>query len=247
MIRIITLFAVLYISSHLHLVNAQKQISFVAEDGLEIIADLYVKDRSYPFILLFHQSESARGEYKGIANKLLNLNYNCLAVDLRHGAKMNHTLNQTALNAEKKNYATAPSDALKDINASIDYVFRQYQQPVILFGSVFSASLAMVAAVDNYKVQAVVAFSPGEYFKPRFAVKEKIISLDIPLFIAGSSVEEPYINEMVDSMDNNNRLTTYFLPEKNNVLGAKVLWDDHKNSQKYWFELFVFFKDLKKI
>jgi dienelactone hydrolase len=67
--------------------TSQDKVSFHAEDGLKITADLYLIDFSEPFILLFHQAESSRGEYNDIAPRLNKLGYNCLAVDLRSGQK----------------------------------------------------------------------------------------------------------------------------------------------------------------
>lgn len=224
---------------------AQKVVSIITKDGLEIVGDLFVKDKSNPFILLFHQSQSSRGEYKEIAQKLLNLNYNCLAVDLRHGLKMNHVQNQTAHHARLLDIPNDKLDALDDVYASIDYIYRQYQKPVILFGSEYSASLSMLAGLDNYKVKAVVAFSPGEYFRPRFMVKDSLTGFEKPLFIAASDTEKPFITELVKDIPSG-ILTTYYQPENGTAMGAKMLWDEHTNNQKYWFELLVFFKGLEK-
>ncbi len=79
--------------------HAQQVVTFPAKDGLKITADLYLKDYQLPFILLFHQGESSRGEYTEIAARLLKLDYNCLAVDLRAGEKMNYISNETAMRA----------------------------------------------------------------------------------------------------------------------------------------------------
>ena len=57
--------------------------------------NIYLKDYNYPFILFFHQEGSSRGEYAGIAKKFFNLNYNCLAVDLRYGGESNYIKNET--------------------------------------------------------------------------------------------------------------------------------------------------------
>lgn len=225
--------------------DAQKVVSIITEDGLEIVGDLYIKDKSYPFILLFHQAQSSRGEYQEIAQKLLNLDYNCLAIDLRYGYKMNHVQNQTARHAHVMDLPRNKPDALDDVQASINYIYRRYQQPVILFGSEYSASLAMLAGQDNYKVSAVVAFSPGEYFQPRFTVQDSLSGFDKPLFIAASEVEKPFITNMIRGIPSAN-YTTYYLPEKGTAMGSKMLWEEHPNHQKYWFELLVFFKELKK-
>jgi hypothetical protein len=69
------------------------KVTFIASDSLRITADLYLNNYNYPFILLFHQNGYSRGEYAEIAGKLMNLGYNCLAVDLRSGGKVNYVKN----------------------------------------------------------------------------------------------------------------------------------------------------------
>ena len=83
--------------------SAQEKVSFFSEDSLNITADLYLNDYLNPFILLFHQAESSRGEFKNIAPKLMKLGYNCLAVDLRSGEKSNYIKNETAYRASELN------------------------------------------------------------------------------------------------------------------------------------------------
>src|SRR4030042_680748 len=82
--------------------EGQKKVTFPSSDGLTITADLFLKDKDLPFILLFHQGNYSRGEYREIAPKLLNLNYNCLSVDLRSGGKVNFTENETSLDAGRQ-------------------------------------------------------------------------------------------------------------------------------------------------
>ena len=45
----------------------KEKVSFIAEDGIEITADKYLANEEYPYILLFHQAGSSRGEFNGIA------------------------------------------------------------------------------------------------------------------------------------------------------------------------------------
>jgi hypothetical protein len=77
-------------------VSGQEKVSFFSDDSLKITADLYLKDYNLPFILLFHQEDASRGEYTEIATRLKKLDYNCLAVDLRAGEKMNYVQNESA-------------------------------------------------------------------------------------------------------------------------------------------------------
>jgi len=85
---------------------AQKAVTFTAKDGLLVTADLYESDASYPYLLLFHQAGSSRGEFREIAPRLTKLGYNCLAVDLRAGNENNFVVNQTSLRAKEQKMHT---------------------------------------------------------------------------------------------------------------------------------------------
>ena len=224
-------------------VKGQVAVYFSSGDGLKISADLYVRNYSLPFIILCHQDGSNRSEYKDIAPRLLNLNYNCLAIDLRSGGKPGFADNETARRAQSENRTMQPLDALPDLIAAIGYVKTFNDRPVILFGSSFSASLCLLAAADNPRVQAVVAFSPGEYFLPRVHMAERISRFDKPLFICATHTELPYIGKMTGGIAA--PLITLFKPEKDeNIRGTGILTSAGKNRDECWFALMMFFKKL---
>ncbi len=222
----------------------QHKVTFIASDSLRITADLYLNNYNYPFILLFHQSGYSRGEYAGIADKLLNLDYNCLAVDLRSGGKVNYIKNETASRLQDKNMSCRLIDSRKDILAAIEYTRNYNNIPVILFGSSYSASLCMIVGKNNENVNAVVAFSPGEYFEPEISVKSTLKDFDKPLFVSSSENEYSYILEMLDFAPEN-ILTIYKHKEGNDSHGAKILWESNKASKECWLELLMFFRKIK--
>jgi pimeloyl-ACP methyl ester carboxylesterase len=223
---------------------SQHKVTFLASDNLKITADLYLKDYNFPFILLFHQSSGSRGEYAGIANRLLNLDYNCLAVDLRTGGKVNYIKNETVSRVQDKNMSCKLIDSRKDILAAIEYAGKYNNIPVILFGSSYSASLCMIVGKNNERVNAVVAFSPGEYFEPEISVKSVLKDFDKPLFVSSSENEYSYILEMLDFAPED-IVTIYKHNEGNDYHGAKVLWESNKNSKECWLELLMFFRKIK--
>ena len=73
-----------------------KTITFSSADSLEITADEYIVSPYKPYILLFHEQGSSRGEYHTIARRLCKLDYNCLALDLRNGGNNSRVSNETA-------------------------------------------------------------------------------------------------------------------------------------------------------
>ena len=242
MVRIIasTLFFVLYSP----FLSAQQKVSFYSEDGLKITADLYLKDYQLPFILLFHQGESSRGEFSEIAPRLMKLDYNCLAVDLRAGEKMNYIVNETATRARENNYSQTFYNARKDIKAAMEYVKKFNNKDIILFGSSYSASLCLIEAASNPNIKAVIAFSPGEFFRPEVTVKDSISGLQIPLFIYATSMEFEFVQQMVSDIHDGNK--KIFTPLKNKgEHGAKTLFQTSESSNECWLELLLFFKNIR--
>lgn len=233
------------ISLSIHVFN-QEKITFLSSDGLRLTADLYMDDIQKPFVLLFHQAESSRGEYRTIAPRLMKLGYNCLAVDLRSGDKSNYIQNESVKRAEKKNLSTNYLDAKKDIIATLEYVKRYNKKPVILFGSSYSASLTLIVAHQLPGIKAVVAFSPGEYFRPGTDVKHSLHNFYTPVFASATQLEYTYIKELLG--ENKHPLQIIYKPSAGRgVHGAKALWEESESSKECWFQLAFFFGKLKEL
>ncbi|HSH52458.1 MAG TPA: dienelactone hydrolase family protein [Bacteroidales bacterium] len=227
-----------------NLLSAQEKVSFIAEDGLQVTADLYQVNSERPYIILLHQAGYSRGEYKNTARKMVKFGYNCLAVDLRSGGEVNYIQNHTALVAIQKGYSTDYLSSQKDIEAAIKWVKQRSENPVVLFGSSFSASLSLLMAKDNPDINAVIAFSPGEFFGPEINIKTEIKNLQKPVFVASSKREQPYIKEMFSFVPSTNK--TIFVPEKGpGEHGSKSLWNSNPTSKEYWLALTLFFSKIR--
>ncbi len=228
------------------IVLSQIKVAFEAEDGLLVVADHYLVNSDYPYILLFHNLESSRGEFREIAHRLNKLGYNCLAVDLRLGREINFIRNETAQNAASMKLPSRLIDTKRDMIAAIEYVKNRSELPVILFGSTFSASLALVLAKNRADVKAVVAFSPGDYFLGSINVRNQIKGLQKPVFIAATPSELKFVTEITEGIsDEYKQIFTNTGAE--GVQGAKVLWNREKGSDQYWLALLMFFNKLKNI
>ena len=224
--------------------GVKEKVSFTAEDGIEITADKYLINEEYPYILLFHQAGSSRGEFNDIAERFLKLRYNCLAVDLRSGDNSNYVRNETAQRAGGQHSDVKYLDASQDIRASIDFAWGLNPKEVILLGSSYSASLAMLEGKENQYVKAVIAFSPGEYFGDDLRMEEALDSWSKPLFIAVTRREEPYVRQMINKIPQDGY--TLFLPEKKGVHGASALREDSPSKDEYWLALLLFINNLNK-
>jgi len=222
---------------------SQETITFWASDSLPITAFYYENDANKPFMVLLHQAGYSKGEYKETAHRLMNLGYNCLAVDLRSGDQVNFVQNETAKEAKKRKLSTDYLDAKKDIEAAINYAFNKSKKPVILVGSSYSASLALLMSKGNEKVKAVVAFSPGEYFGTNFKVQSQLKGYDKPVFIASTQREYPYVTELAKNIPDN--LKTIFKPQEGQgEHGSKCLWASSANNKEYWLAILMFFNKI---
>jgi pimeloyl-ACP methyl ester carboxylesterase len=224
-------------------IKGQEAVYFYAGDSVKIRGDLYLHGYNLPFIILCHQEGSNRSEFYDIAPRLLNLNYNCLAIDLRAGGTVSFTDNETARKALSGNRPVQMIDALPDILAAIDYVKGFNPRPVILFGSSFSASLCLLAAMGNPRVLAVVAFSPGEYFQPRINMAARMGKMDKPVFVGTTQPEFEYLKKMTSGIPEED--ITLFKPEKGiGIHGTRALTSGEATRDEYWFALMMFFKKL---
>jgi len=222
----------------------KEKVTFNSVDGLMITADHYLANPEYPYILLFHQAGSSRGEYQEIAEKLVKLRYNCLAVDLRSGDNSNFVKNETAVNAREAFRPARFLDTQQDIRAAIDYAFGLNPKEIILFGSSYSASLVIIEGEQNPNVKAIIVFSPGEYFGDDLRVEASVDSISKPLFIATTQMEFPYIKQMLGHLPEDDYML--FQPEGQGVHGARALWEDNASKDEYWLALLLFINNLNQ-
>lgn len=217
-------------------------LEFPSNDGLLITANSYEVIPSENYILLCHQAGYSRGEYRDIAKQLNKMGYNCLAIDQRSGKDCNSMINETAARASKEKKGTDYLDAEQDILAAIDYIYSKTNKQLILWGSSYSASLALKIGKDNEKVQAVIAFSPGEYLKG-IKVNEVISGLNKPVFATGEKKEMKDIENLLKGVDG--AIRDIFTPTENGIHGSSALWESTSNSKEYWNALKAFLEKIK--
>ncbi len=216
-----------------------EQIVFPSDDGLKITADLYMKyPEKAPFILLFHRAGWSRGEYRQIAPKLVEKGFNCMAVDLRSGYRVNDIVNETAKRARYKGLGIQFLDAYQDMEAALRHARSRWAKGrVILWGSSYSASLAlMLAAHSPGQVDGVIAFSPGEYFvrfgKSGTLVRDSVSNLYLPVFFSSAGSEMKLWISIFEAIPSREKV--YFLPKTPGAHGAEALWEETDGSQEYW-------------
>ena len=220
-----------------------KTVRFNASDGLLVTADEYIVNPGNPYVLLFHEQGSSRGEYGTIARRLCKLDFNCLAVDLRNGGSDNYVSNETARRLRESNLDAGPGGVEKDVLAAIQYAEEQSDLPLVLFGSGANGSLSLKMALADSSVRAVVALSPGEYFLPDLKIQDAISDLRKPVFITCSKAEYPYVSELASGMDQ--EYVTLFEPKQGTgERGTASFSVDYDDNTEYWIALILFLKEL---
>lgn len=224
-------------------ISKKKTITFPSKDGLPITADIYDGNNASIGILLCHQAGYSRGEYIDTALELNKLGYSVMAIDQRSGNAVNTIKNQTKIAASKKGLGVAYLDAKQDIEAAIDYIYTQNGgKQIVLVGSSYSASLSLLIGVDNPKIKAVAAFSPGEYFKG-LDINESISSYKKPVFVTSSLSESEAVKTLIDKIDPN--FTTHFIPEVKGIHGSRALWKTTEGYKTYWTSFNSFLASVK--
>lgn len=226
--------------------NAQKKVHFTSSDGLKITADLYMTSQSHaPFIILFHQAGYSRGEYRNIAPKLNELGFNCMAIDQRSGNEVNGVINETHLEAVKKNKPTQYVDAIPDLEAAYQYVKLGINpNKIIIWGSSYSAAITFFLGSSHYSgIDGILAFSPGEYFKINGKqIKYYASKVKVPVFITSAKNEKTQWQGIYDALK---KEKYSFLPMDKGKHGSKALWKDNSSNASYWAAVKEFLVKLK--
>lgn len=220
------------------------EVDFAAADGLVVNGNLYEARADRPVILLCHQAGYNRVEYLDIAPKLNELGYNCLAIDQRSGGSFAGEPNNTAQRASDKGLKPSMFDAAQDLEAAIDYLNKKYQKKVIVWGSSYSSSLALLNGVANNKVQAVIAFSPGDYFgKDASSLSEVFPKMNKPFFVTSSKAEAVTLKALIGNLELKKN-QTQFIPQSDGFHGSKALWIGQEGAEEYWTALSAFLDTL---
>jgi dienelactone hydrolase len=214
-------------------------VTFPSGDGVTITADLYLThDKTAPFIVLFHQANWSRGEYLEIAPKLNQLGYNCLAVDLRSGGAVNNVNNATTRSAVAAMKETKYIDSQPDIAAAVAYAKEYHAEgKLVIWGSSYSSALVIRYAGDHPdQIDAVMSFSPGEYFrsqgKPADYITMGAKNIEVPVFITSAKNEKASWWGIYEAIPSETK--QYYLPETPGNHGSRALWSKFGDSLTYW-------------
>lgn len=217
---------------------------FPSLDSLMISANVYAKDYSKPVIILCHQARFNKFEYSGVAERLHDLGYNCIAIDQRSGGPIATQPNETTIRALDQNLPIDFIDAEQDMLAAIDYAKKNFEGPIVLWGSSYSSTLALYIAIENEDIDAVVSFSPGNYMSnEKGSLIDKLEGFEKPMFVTSSKSEAKGIEELTAKM-NLVQKQVIFKPTGNGHHGSRALWPEQIGGEEYWEAVEGFLKDL---
>ena len=166
-------------------------VDLTAADGVKVFADLYPAKPvdSNKYALVFHQAGSNAGEYAPLAPELQQRGYHVLAIDQRSGAERHDQRNRTV---DALGKSTSYLEAYPDLEAALAWVEAQADDRVVtVWGSSYSAALVFKLAKEHPKtIDAVLAFSPGEYIPPDGTVAAWAAGVRAPLFVTSAPGKE---------------------------------------------------------
>lgn len=200
----------------------------IAEDKTRVYCSFVsAMNNNDKVVLLFHQAGSNRMEYDPVLGPIHIAGFDTLTVDQRSGGNDWDFVNMTV---KKRGESTEYSEAYPDLEAALTWAKRKRYKTIIVIGSSYSASLAiMLASKHGEDIDAVAAYSPGEYFTDKNWIKSAVKNLSVPLYITGSDSEADRTNEVLQWK--NGQDITHYEPEQA-VHGASMLRQD-KNPDGY--------------
>jgi dienelactone hydrolase len=147
-------------------------------------------------------------------------------------------VNQTYTRAIDKQMGTTYVDAEKDILAAIAYAKKKYNKAsqLIIWGSSYSAGLVLKIAGERDDIGAVLAFSPGEYFKkmgkPADWIAQSAKGIEIPVFITSAKLEKKKWWKISEAIPSTQK--ALFLPTKLGKHVSRALWKEFADHKEYW-------------
>lgn len=220
-------------------------VTLTAADGVKVFGDFQPSSQSRaPLILAFHQADSSSAEYKPLISRLNQAGFSVLAIDQRSGGDEFGGENKTVAALGRSG---SYESALQDMEAALAWgKARANGAPVLIWGSSYSAALVFVLAARHpADMQALLAFSPGEYLAKPDAVKTAAKKVGVPVFIDQARDKEEIaasrsIMAAVATPAGSNKV--HFMGRKNSVHGSATLRTDSNpaGAEENWQAVLAF-------
>ena len=206
-----------------------------AKDGTAIRGDLYTleadEQKNAPWVLLFHQAGSNRGEYATIAPRLNKLGFHALAIDQRSGGSRFGADNETVQRlGESVDYLAA----LPDLEAALAWkLSSDYTGKTIVWGSSYSSALVFLLAANHEEIDGLLSFSPGEYLGSRTdEVRTAAARVSQPVLVLTPSDERQRAGAVVDAIRSEDK--KFVVPERAVHGSSMLVADRNPGSEEIW-------------
>jgi len=224
-----------------------EDVILTARDGVKVFGTVSrASTQKPPIIICFHMAGSNRGEYTPISPKLVEAGFTVLAIDQRSGGQAFGGTNKTvAALGGSGSYA----QALPDMEAALAWAKGEaHGEPVIVWGSSYSAALVFVLAANHPSdIAGVLSFSPGEYLGGSDTVHTAAGKVTAPVFItqSDSGGEISAARSILAAVAAKDK--TQFIPKGSGVHGSSSLRADSNGSgsAQYWTAVLAFLNHLK--
>jgi alpha-beta hydrolase superfamily lysophospholipase len=215
-------------------------VEISSTDNLTVYGMWYPAENATNTIVLCHQARWNKTEYKDIAPQLVEMGFNCLAIDQRSGGDLHDEQNQTFEAANKAGLSTDYLDAEPDIIAAVEWAASKTEAAVILWGSSYSSTLALYIAAVRENVKAVISFSPGNYMADKKGdLKTVLGDFTKPAFVTSSKSESLDVGSLLESFSSENN-QIQFIPKGAGEHGSRALWKEKADHQEYWDAISTF-------
>ena len=153
-------------------------------------------------------------------------------------------INDNIVGNEKNMYFTNVQTIYKTNSESLDWInsekenkqqiFENSKAKIIIWGSSYSASLAIKLGGDNPTlINGVLAFSPGEYFdRSKTYIRDSAKKVKCPVFITSASKEAKAWKNIFLAIPSQSKHS--FLPKTKGNHGSRALWNEFNDSKDYW-------------
>ena len=219
-----------------------EKVSFTTSDNRTVVGNLYDIDSEKPIILLLHQLRNNKYEYADIAPKLNHMGFNVLAIDLTGGAAFADHPNETVEKGTPISFSDREvllARAEQEIVAAIDYLHKVYSSTIIIWGSSYTASMAIAVASTNEKVKGAISFSGLES-----RLSEILPKLNKPVFMTSSKDEANRVAELIGDIEDKKDLV-HFIPKGDGRHGSSALWNGQADAEEYWIAIESFLSKIK--
>lgn len=229
--------------------RAGVEVQLRASDGKTVFADFVEapKRNKAPVVILLHKAGSNAAEYENIIPKLSEMEFNCVAVDLRSGGSKWGKTNRTS-----EQYSRDPGylGAYLDMQAVYEWAYKQGFPKVGVVGSGYSASLALHLAEQFPAISMVAAFSPGEYGELRGSVRGWTSNVICPVYMASSQAEGADTKRLFSALTrrSNAKVWDVFAQYSHGGHGARELLESNRPeaAERYWSSFKKFLLNWKR-